>query len=92
MLYLADYSDKAIVVYGNTFPYKQTIKVLKGRFNKHLSVIPGKPGGWIFSRKNQKHLEDFIKSVGGKVYLRKKSTIHDCLGTKIRTYFFDSFL
>jgi len=73
MLYLADYSDKSIVVYGNTFPYKQTLKMLKGRFNKHLSIVPGKSGGWIFSRKNQKHLEDFVKSVGGKIYLEKKS-------------------
>ena len=44
-----DYSDKAVAVIGNTYPIKEQLKSMGGRFNRFLSC----GAGWIF-RKDKK--------------------------------------
>jgi hypothetical protein len=44
---LSEYSDKAIVVRGNTFPIKDKLKELGGKWNNNLQG----GAGWIFSKK-----------------------------------------
>ena len=41
---MVQYSEKAIVITGDTFPIKDTLKILGGKFNKFLSC----GAGWIF--------------------------------------------
>ncbi len=51
-----DYSEKAIVVRGNTKEYKEELKKLGGKFNANL-----KDGaGWIFPKKNEDKILFFI--------------------------------
>ena len=55
---ISEYSDKAIVVRGDTKPHKDTIKSLGGIWNPNL-----KDGaGWIFSIKRKDDLEKWLKS------------------------------
>ena len=56
MIQIETYSDKAIVVVGNTLAYKDQFKLLGGKWNWHLK--DGK-AGWIFSAK--KH--DAVKAI-----------------------------
>lgn len=42
------YSDKSIVVRGNTEPYREHLKNIGGRWNGHLK--DGAGGGWIFAK------------------------------------------
>lgn len=46
MIHIITYSDKSIAVYGDTYPLKDDLKRLGGRFNSRLSCGPG----WIFSK------------------------------------------
>lgn len=50
---IIDYSDKAIVVVGNTKPIKDILKSLGGRFNAKLTCGTG----WVFSKKQKESLE-----------------------------------
>ena len=43
-LYLRSYSEKAILVTGDTYLVKDKMKEMKGSWNRRLS-------GWIFSKK-----------------------------------------
>ena len=55
---VSDYSDKAIVVRGDTKPYKDALKSLGGIWNPNL-----KDGaGWIFSIKKRDDVETWLKS------------------------------
>jgi hypothetical protein len=49
---LINYSDKAIAVYGDTKPVKDTLKALGGRFNFRLThpETGNKLAGWIFPK------------------------------------------
>lgn len=50
---IIDYSDKAIVVVGNTKPIKDILKSFGGRFNAKLTC----GAGWVFSKKQKESLE-----------------------------------
>ena len=55
-----DYSDKSFVVLGDsTRIYKNQLRELGGRFNRNLKTGPG----WIFSKKSQEKVMDFLMSV-----------------------------
>lgn len=47
---LVEYSEKALAVFGDTRPIKDTLRELGGRFNRSLSNRGGKCAGWVFSR------------------------------------------
>jgi len=46
------YSDKAIAVYGDTYPIKDQLKANGGRFNKFLTINGERVAGWIFPASN----------------------------------------
>jgi hypothetical protein len=56
------YSDKAIAVFGDTKPLKDSLKRLGGRFNMHLKHGPsgGSLPGWIFQAKSRGAVEQLI--------------------------------
>lgn len=47
---IVDYSEKAIAVIGETFPIKDILSDLGGRFNKFLTIDGERKAGWIFSK------------------------------------------
>ena len=57
---ITDYSDRSIVVQGDTRPYKEDMKKLGGKYNSQLKGGPG----WVFPKTSEKEVNDFI--VGGK--------------------------
>lgn len=58
---LIDYSEKAVALFGDTKPIKDTLKELGGRFNPCLSVEGAKVAGWIFPKTKRELLEKLIK-------------------------------
>ena len=55
---ISDYSDKAVIVRGDTKAYKDTLQTLGGIWNPNL-----KDGaGWVFSIKKKEDLEKWLKS------------------------------
>ena len=57
------YSEKAIVVTGDTKPIKDLLKGAGGKFNARLTCPITKRGlcGWIFSRNRQDALEQLLR-------------------------------
>jgi len=47
------YSDKSIVLYGNTYPIKDEIKANGGRFNKFLKINGETVQGWVFQASSE---------------------------------------
>lgn len=71
-IYYEDYSEKSIVVLGETKPHKDALKSMGGRFNGRLR--DGKVG-WIFSKKSEEAVKDYVDN--GKVTVKvtkKKET------------------
>jgi hypothetical protein len=62
ILYLEEYSERSIVVYGDTKPYSDTFKARGGYFNPMLKVGPG----WIFSKRREQELRSIIKFADNK--------------------------
>lgn len=58
-LTLQDYSDKSVVVFGDTKKYKDALKELGGKYNSNLSVGPG----WIFSDKKKEEIQKWVNSM-----------------------------
>ena len=55
------YTDKSVVIKGDTKKYKEDLKKLGGRWNPNLTDKEGnKFGGWIFSIKREPELLVFI--------------------------------
>ena len=50
---ITQYSDKCLLLKGNTKPYKEELKAMKARYNYGL-------GGWIYPAKMRKELEAFV--------------------------------
>lgn len=55
-----DYSEKSFAIFGNTRPFKDTLRALGGRFNKYLNINDNKVPGWIFSKQNSEPVMEFI--------------------------------
>ena len=53
---LVEYSEKALAVFGDTRPIKDTLRELGGRFNRALSRGGEKCAGWVFSRSKGEQL------------------------------------
>ena len=60
-VFLIDYSEKAIAVYGDTKPIKDKLLSLGGKFNMNLTISGVKQPGWIFSKKYRAVVEDLIR-------------------------------
>jgi hypothetical protein len=50
------YTERSVVVRGDTRKYKEDLKKLGGKYNGRLKNGPG----WIFSKKVEKNINDFI--------------------------------
>ena len=59
-LTIEDYTNRSVVVQGDTRKYKEDLKKLGGKYNGRLKNGPG----WIFPKTSESDLESFIK--GGK--------------------------
>ena len=57
-LYVEDYSERAIVVRGETKNYKKGLAQLGGKYNARLRD----GAGWIFPKKRQKEVDSFIEN------------------------------
>lgn len=57
-LSIEDYSEKAIVVRGDTRPHKDALKSLGGKWNSRLRDGPG----WIFSKKLEDKVAAYVIS------------------------------
>ena len=58
-LYYEEYSDKSVVMRGQTKEYKTDMKLLQGMYNAKLKGGPG----WIFRNSSITELDTFIKQV-----------------------------
>lgn len=56
---LEQYSEKAIVLFGETEKVKDRIKALGGKYNSNLK---GRPG-WVFTNSSRPKLEAFLQSL-----------------------------
>ena len=56
---LEQYSEKAIVLFGDTEKVKDRIKTLGGKYNSNLK---GRPG-WVFTNSSRPKLEAFLKTL-----------------------------
>jgi len=65
---MKEYSDKSLIIFGDTKSYKDLLKELKGRYNSNLRVDGEKVSGWIFSKKHKEKLEKFIQHVNSIQY------------------------
>jgi len=57
---IVDYSQKALVVFGDTKPVKEQLKALGGRFNPKLTHEGRKKAGWIFSKSQESELRSLL--------------------------------
>lgn len=64
-LCIIDYTEKSIVLCGNTEQYKDKIIEIRGTFNEFLKPRPGFLGGsgWIFPKSRLSIVERFIKDI-----------------------------
>jgi len=65
-----EYSEKAIVVRGDTKDYKEELKQLGGKYNANLRD----GAGWIFSKKSQDKVNEFISQTSAKPFAKRSST------------------
>jgi len=60
---LTEYSEKSFVVFGDTKPYKDSLKALGGKFNSKLKIEGEETPGWIFSKKQSEKVQKFLAQV-----------------------------
>lgn len=65
MLTIIDYSDKALAVIGETFTYREKLKQMRGGFNKFLKVNGETVPGWIFSKRREAEIREFVLKLRG---------------------------
>lgn len=53
---LVDYSEKSVVVFGDTKAIKEQQAALGGRFNKYLIQNGQKSAGWVFLKSKEQEL------------------------------------
>lgn len=76
---IVDYSEKSIVLIGDTKPYKDLLgrSGIGGTYNSHLNTdkVPGGEG-WVFSKKKQQEVEDFVKKYGKSSENKDEKYLH----------------
>ena len=74
-LQIVDYSDKAIVLTGDTKPLKDEIKHLGGKFGSRFDTSKVPTGnGWLFPKTKLAAVQDFVSK-----YSKKSSQIYPLL-------------
>ena len=59
-VFIVDYSEKAVAMFGDTKEIKDQLKSLGGRFNKFLTHNGEKKPGWIFKKEQREELEKLV--------------------------------
>jgi len=59
-IYIIDYSEKEIAIYGNTKPIKEILSTLGCRYNRYLTINDIVTPGWIASIKLKKEIAEFL--------------------------------
>ena len=59
-VFIVDYSEKAVAMFGDTKDIKEQLKSLGGRFNKFLTHNGEKKPGWIFKKEQREELEKLV--------------------------------
>lgn len=59
---LMEYTEKSIVVIGDTREFKDKFKESFGSFNTNLNIKGVKIGGWVFSKKRRAQVEEILNS------------------------------
>ena len=57
---IVNYSEKALVVFGDTRPIRDQLKALGGRFNPRLTHNEQKKAGWIFSKFKEQEVRNLL--------------------------------
>jgi hypothetical protein len=73
---LSDYSDKSIVITGETKKYKDELKAFEGKWNGRLKCGPG----WIFPKTKKSILEKWINT-GQKIIINDDKTVANISNT-----------
>jgi hypothetical protein len=64
-LTISNYSERSVVVRGNTQKYKEDLKMLGGKYNSRLrdeSSDTGRTPGWIFMKSKEEDIKNFIRN------------------------------
>jgi len=73
---LVDYSEKAVVVFGPTKPYKQYFLELKGKANdslKYKDSDSDRRFGWVFSKSKKAQVQELLNNIkSGKLSAEQK--------------------
>lgn len=66
-IYIENYSERSIVVLGDTKPHKDALKSMGGRFNSRLK---DNKVGWVFPKTFEQQVKDYVSS--GKITVKVK--------------------
>lgn len=73
-LTVEDYSEKCIVVRGNTKGHKDALKELGGKYNPRLKNGPG----WIFPKSDEKDVYGYMSSGKTSFFTQKMEFLNEC--------------
>jgi hypothetical protein len=60
---IVSYSEKAIVIWGDTKPFKDQLKEIGAKFNPYLRREGVKTSGWIMSKKKYESISGELKTI-----------------------------
>ncbi len=79
-LQIVDYSDKAIILTGDTKPLKDEIKALGGKFGSHFDTSKVSSGnGWLFPKTKLAAIQEFVSK-----YSKAKNNVSTLLITELK--------
>jgi len=73
-IYIVDYSERAIAVFGESKPYKTFLTELGGKYNSSLTHNSEKKAGWIFPKGKRNVVEKLINDIDSGTILPEPST------------------
>ena len=61
-MYIYEYSEKSIAVFGNTTPHKEILEEYGGKYNRNLKKDGENTPGWIFVKSKKEKIQNYINS------------------------------
>lgn len=61
-MYIYEYSEKSIAVFGNTTPHKEILEEYGGKYNRNLKKDGENTPGWIFIKSKREKIQKYINS------------------------------
>jgi BMFP domain-containing protein YqiC len=65
--FIVEYSPRTIAVFGDTKPFVEQLKKLKGSFNPNLTYEGEKKAGWVFLKIYKKDIEEWLNKLSYEV-------------------------